>query len=362
MDMRIPKVTASRLLRPAGGVYIPIGVQLTNAPALWAHGITGKGKIAALIDTGIDQTHPDLAGAVIEYIDLTGQGVADSAGHGTHVAGTIAGRNGIRGVAPDAKLLVIRVIGADGSCDDSVVATAIHRAVDWRGPNGERVSVINLSLGGGTDSPYLHEAIRYAVTNNVEPVCSSGNNGDGRPDTSEYSYPGAYDESVEVSAISAAGLLASFSNTNGSMDLCAVGENVDSTWPLAFGGGWASLSGTSMAAPHITGLLLLEEQLFEAINGRPFKNEAERWAFACAHVRVLEGLPREAQGMGLGYGRDELMAGPFPDVPADDWGVGFIRKAKAAGIMVGDDQGLFWPDRAPTRRELAKVVCVLKGL
>jgi major intracellular serine protease len=362
MDMRIPKVVASRLLRPAGGVYIPIGIQLTNAPALWAHGITGKGKIAAIIDTSVDTTHPDLAGAVIEVIDLTGQGVADCHGHGTHVAGTIAGRNGIRGVAPDAKLLVIKVIGADGSCDDSVVATAIRRAVDWRGPAGEHVSAINISLGGGMDSTYLHEAIRYAVANNVEPVCSAGNNGDGRPDTPEYSYPGAYDESVEISAVSAAGLLASFSNTNSSMDMCAVGERVDSTWPIAFGGGWASLSGTSMAAPHITGLLLLEEQLFEAINGRPFKDEVERWGFACAHVRVLEGLPRAAQGMGLGYGRDELMAGPFPDVPADHWAVGWIRKVKAAGIMVGDDAGLFNPERAPTRAELAKVACILKGL
>jgi major intracellular serine protease len=348
------------------GVYVPAGIGLTNAPALWSRGITGAGKIAAVIDTGCDVEHPDLAGRVVEYIDMTGEGLQDDIGHGTHVAGTICACGEIRGVAPEAKLLIIKVIGKSAYCEESRVAVAIRRAVDWRGPNGERVSAINLSLGSDIDAADVHEAIQYAVANNVEPVCAAGNDGDGNPATPELSYPGAYQESVEVAAVSIDGNLTRFSNTNGAIDLAAVGLYVDSTWPQNLGPGrFASLSGTSMATPHITGLLLLEEQLFERLEGRAFRSEAERWTFACVNVRQLPGLPREAQGLGLGYGKAELLAaqpGPFPDVPADDWAADYIRKVKAASIMVGDDQGLFWPDRPPSRRELAKVVCVLKGL
>lgn len=310
--MRIPPYNPVPFTRPQGDAYVPAGIAMTNAPALWARGITGAGKVAAIIDTGVDRTHPDLAGRIMDYIDLTGEGEQDDIGHGTHVAGIICANGSIRGVAPDAKLLVVKVIGRTRSCADSLVGIAVRRAVDWRGPKGERVSAINISLGGDVDVDSVHEAIQHAVTNNTEPVCSAGNDGDGNAQTPEYGWPGAYQESVQVSAVTAGGLLAVFSNTNGDMDFTAVGDRVDSLWPMALGGPRACLSGTSMAAPHITGLLLLEEQMFETINGRPFCDEAERWAFATANVRQLPALPREAQGLGLGYAHDGMLPNPKP--------------------------------------------------
>lgn len=302
------KVNA-RMAAPITTGYIPTGVQMTGAPALWPLGYDGTGKVAALIDSGVDVNHPDLAGRIIDYIDLTGEGQQDDLGHGTHVAGTICACGQIKGVAPGARLLVIKVFGAEGSCEDTRVVDAIKRAVAWRGPLGERISAINLSLGSPNDTPELHEAIRQVIAANAEPVCAAGNDGDNDLYTSEYSYPGAYAESVEVAAITGVGAPTKFSNTNDQIDMCAVGMMVDSCWP---GGGYANLSGTSMATPHITGCLLIEEQMFEAANGRPFKNEAERWAFAKRNVKIMNLNPLQ-QGLGLGYLHPELA--PVKPVP-----------------------------------------------
>lgn len=304
-------VSHSARFAPLSGEYVPIGVRMSGAPALWQRGITGAGGVAAVIDSGVDADHPDLAGRIADYIDLTGEGRQDDLGHGTHVAGTICACGRIRGVAPDARLLVIKVIGRTASCDDALVAKAIRLAVDWRGPRGERVSAINISLGGPADSPDLHGAICYAVAHNAEPVCAAGNDGDGQGGMPTPIYPGAYREAVEVGAVRADRTPTTLFRSSESMDLCAVGESVDSTWPTRLGAPYACLSGTSMAASHITGLLLLEEQMWEGINGRPFRDEAERWAFATANVMPLD-LPREQQGLGLGFARAELLpAGPL---------------------------------------------------
>lgn len=304
-------ISHSARLAPLCGEYVPIGVQMSGAPALWQRGITGEGTVAAVIDSGVDADHPDLAGRIADYIDLTGEGRQDDLGHGTHVAGTICACGRISGVAPGARLLVIKVIGRTANCDDGLVAKAIRLAVDWRGPRGERVSAINISLGGPTDSPDLHGAVRYAVAHNVEPVCAAGNDGDGQGGTSAPTYPGAYREAVEVGAIRADRTPTTLFRNSESIDLCAVGELVDSTWPTRLGAPYACLSGTSMAASHITGLLLLEEQMWDVINGRPFRDEAERWQFATVNVMPLD-LPRQQQGLGLGFVRAELLpAGPL---------------------------------------------------
>jgi major intracellular serine protease len=240
---------------------IPWGVQMVNAPEVWD--ITkGKGIVVAILDTGIANDHPDLQGRVIAGRNFTVDNNADpnnfydNNGHGTHVAGTIAAianNHGVVGVAPEVSLLIGKVLGGDGSGSDLNIVNAIHWATDWRGPNGEHARVISMSLGGPDDVPELHEAVQYAVSRGVVVVAASGNDGDGDVSTSELNYPGAYPEVVEVGAIDNQKQLASFSDTNPQVDVVAPGVNIPSTVP----GGWAMMSGTSMATPHVSGCVAM---------------------------------------------------------------------------------------------------------
>ncbi|MFC0002654.1 type VII secretion-associated serine protease mycosin [Micromonospora siamensis] len=138
---------------------------------------TGRGVTVAVIDSGVDGSHPDLAGQVLPGIDLVtpGGGVEpDPVGHGTTVAGLIAGRRddqrGVVGLAPDAKILPVRVLDEENRYDDAMV---VARGVRWAVDNGARV--INLSLGGSGDSPALAAAIDYAFARDVVVVACTGN-------------------------------------------------------------------------------------------------------------------------------------------------------------------------------------------
>jgi subtilisin family serine protease len=138
---------------------------------------TGAGVIVAVIDSGVDATHPDLAGQVLPGIDLVdpgGDGTTDPVGHGTTVAGLIAGRNddsnGVLGLAPKARILPVRVLDKDNKYNDpGVVAQGIHWAVD------HGATVINLSLGGEVRSDVLAEALSYAAAHDVVVVACTGN-------------------------------------------------------------------------------------------------------------------------------------------------------------------------------------------
>ncbi|WP_089157599.1 type VII secretion-associated serine protease mycosin [Micromonospora sp. NBS 11-29] len=138
---------------------------------------TGRGVVVAVIDSGVDASHPDLAGQVLPGLDLVEPGGArepDPVGHGTTVAGLIAGRaddgRGVVGLAPDAKILPVRVLDAENRYDDALI---IAKAVRWAVDNGARV--VNLSLGGSGDSPALAAALDYAFARDVVVVACTGN-------------------------------------------------------------------------------------------------------------------------------------------------------------------------------------------
>ncbi|SCE82671.1 type VII secretion-associated serine protease mycosin [Micromonospora haikouensis] len=138
---------------------------------------TGRGVVVAVIDSGVDGSHPDLAGQVLPGIDLVDDGDTDGpdpVGHGTTVAGLIAGRNddrrGAVGLAPDAKILPVRVLDDENRYDDALI---VARGVRWAVDNGARV--INLSLGGSGDSPALAAALDYAFARDVVVVACTGN-------------------------------------------------------------------------------------------------------------------------------------------------------------------------------------------
>lgn len=210
----------------------------------------GEGVTVGICDTGIATMHRteagDLHGAIVAAKDFTGSRseTEDLHGHGTHVAGIVAARHkngrGIAGVAPKAKLVIAKVLGDSGSGSDESVAAGIRYCID------SGCQVVNCSLGGGGRSPIITSAIDYAEKKNVIVVCAAGNEG-GR-----VGYPAADGNNICVGAIDARKVLANFSNRGNEIDVVAPGVDILSTYAR---GGYAMLSGTSMATPWVSGLL-----------------------------------------------------------------------------------------------------------
>lgn len=281
----------------------PEGVRLIEAPAIWDESKKGEGIVVAVIDTGIDTDHPDLKDRIIGGRNFTTdykgnpKKFEDNNGHGTHVSGTIAAsfnRAGLAGVAPKSKILSLKALTGEGSGNYEWIINAVNYAVDWRGPKNERVRVITMSLGGPADVPELHKAIQKAVQNDISVVVAAGNEGDGREDTFEYAYPGAYNEVISVGAVSMDLQLAPFTNTNAEIDVVAPGVEVLSTYPDKK---YAKLSGTSMAAPHVAGALALIIVLSEKEFNRPL-SEAEIYAQLVRRTFPL-GFRKSSEGNGF---------------------------------------------------------------
>jgi thermitase len=224
-----------------------------DAPEGWdvagmgAFPATGGVKVG-IVDTGITQNHEDLVGKTVDCGQSTGGLVRsgsclDDNGHGTHVAGTIAaiannGR-GVTGVAFNSPLTICKALDAAGSGSTSDVASCIT----WEADRGAKV--ISMSLGGGAATT-LQNAVRYATSHDALVIAAAGNNGN-----ATLNYPAAYAEVVSVAATDSRDAHASFSNANSDVEIAAPGVNIVSTYN---NGGYATLSGTSMATPHVSGV------------------------------------------------------------------------------------------------------------
>ncbi|NLG33042.1 MAG: S8 family peptidase [Syntrophomonadaceae bacterium] len=235
--------------------WSPPGVSLIAARSMWPT-TRGKDTVVAVVDTGIDYTHPDLKANVIGGQSFVpGEpDYMDENGHGTHVAGTIAANGQILGVAPEAKILAVKVLNKDGMGGYLNINLGLAWARKWKGKNGEKVNVINMSLGGAIGDNALHQELIKVVEAGITVVCAAGNSGDGNPDTDEISYPAYYPETLAVGAIDLQTGIANFSNSNDRIDIVAPGVETYSTYP---GNRYVKLSGTSMAAPQISGAVAL---------------------------------------------------------------------------------------------------------
>jgi major intracellular serine protease len=285
---------------------IPYGIKKVEAQNIWQKGEKGKGIIVAIVDTGIDANHPDLKDKIIGGRNFTNEGtpedITDYAGHGTHVAGTIGAienGSGVVGVAPECKFLICKVLGADGSGSIDGIIKALDYIRTWQSAEGERVRVVNMSLGGPDDVPQLHDAIKRVVDSGIVICAASGNEGDNDELTMELAYPALYNEVVTVAASDEQNKLAYFSNNNLQVDCIAPGVNVISTYP---GNKYAKLSGTSMATPHVTGAVALLIKLGES-HFKRLMTEAEIYALLVKHT-VRLGYQASSEGHGfvrLGY-------------------------------------------------------------
>ena len=221
--------------------------------ALWPCG-RGKGVTVAVVDTGVQADHPDLDARVLPGVAFQnggpaepGAGGTDPNGHGTHVAGIIAaGDNGVGvvGVAPKVDILPVRVLGPDGSGPNSDISRGITWAVD------HGAEVINISVGSEVNSASVSTAVSYATSHGVTVVAAAGNGGAaGTP-----KYPAALPDVIAVAALNKDGSIASYSTNGPYVDVAAPGTDILSTVPTST---WTSLSGTSMASPHVAALAAL---------------------------------------------------------------------------------------------------------
>lgn len=256
---------------------LPTGINRIDGELSSTVSGNGSGSVdvdVAVIDTGIDLDHPDL-NVVGGKNCSTGRRYDDGNGHGTHVAGTIAAKDdnqGVVGVAPNARLWAVRVLNNAGSGSWSSVICG----VDWVTANAGTIEVANMSLGGSGSEPAgsgcstgdaLHDAICRSVAAGVTYVVAAGN----EADDAKNHVPAAYDEVITVSALAdfngqpgggaaptcrsdVDDTFADFSNYGADIDLIAPGVCILSTWK---GGGYNTISGTSMATPHVAGAAAL---------------------------------------------------------------------------------------------------------
>lgn len=234
------------------------GIAAINAPMAWKSNYSGSGIKIAVIDTGISP-HLDLeiAGG-ISYVDYTSSYYDDN-GHGTHVAGIIGALNndyGIRGVASDATIYSVKALSHEGTG----YVSNIIASLDWAIQN--EMDIVNISIGIQTDSPALKAIIEKAYSKGILLVAAAGNDGNEMGLGDSIDFPAKYDQVIAVGAIDQFNKRASFSSTGSDLEVTAPGLNILST---SLNGNYAEMSGTSMAAPFVTGQLAIIKQAYPTL-------------------------------------------------------------------------------------------------
>jgi len=266
-----------------------------GAPQTWQAGYTGDGQAVAVIDSGIDRSHPALAGRIVHEACFTDNACPDGSSamvgpgaaqpcpwgtgceHGTHVAGVIAANGERRGVAPGASLVAIQVFSpasgaacGGGSClaarvSDVLAALDHVTQLATSASPGRRLVAVNLSLATEATATACNDSILAGAVDRlwaagVATIVAAGNSG--RRD--QLSIPACIDRTVSIGAVDATNTYWPVSNASPTLDLFAPGVDVTSTWP---GGGWQSAWGTSVAAPHAAGAWALAAQALGADAG-----------------------------------------------------------------------------------------------
>lgn len=222
---------------------LPWGIDRIDAEMVWPTGNNADPIKVAVIDTGISAGHPDLAANIKGGVNTINpkKNWNDDNGHGSHVAGTVGALNntvGVVGAAPLVDLYAVKVLNRQGSGFISDIIEGIQWAVN----NGMQVA--NMSFGSSSDIQSMHDALIAAYNAGMVLVAAAGNSG------GAVGFPAAYQEVIAVSATDINNNLASFSSFGPEVDLAAPGVSIYSTYK---GSAYATLSGTSMAAPHVTG-------------------------------------------------------------------------------------------------------------
>jgi len=234
-----------------GGQSTPYGITMVKAKDVWSkYNNKGEGVRVCVMDTGVNRDHPDLENNRLfgyDGNDLVQPWYNDVDGHGTHVSGTIAASDnneGVVGVAPGAEIFIARVFSTNGQFFSSNIITALQACKDGG------AQVISMSLGG--PFPVSYELQAYTDLHEkfgIVTVAASGNTGG-----NEFLYPASYDNVISVGSVNWNYDSSSFSTSNSRVDVAAPGSSVLSTWE---NGSYATISGTSMSCPHVSGVVAL---------------------------------------------------------------------------------------------------------
>jgi thermitase len=243
------------------------GMKKVEAPAAWEVTKGSSSIKIAILDTGVDLDHPDLAGKIVANIDFTSSATADDLyGHGTHVAGIAAASTnngiGVAGLGYSSSIVSVKVLGDDGFGYYSWIA----KGITWAADNGAKV--INMSLGGTSASSTLEDAVNYAWNKGAIIVAAAGNNGSSTP-----FYPAYYSNTIAVAATDINDNLASWSDYGQWVDVAAPGVSIYSTLK---DNGYGYKSGTSMASPNTAGLAALLYTVVIDSNGNGRLNDEVR--------------------------------------------------------------------------------------
>jgi subtilisin len=228
--------------------FVPWGVQQIKAPEAWHHSLGQRIRIG-VIDTGIDFHHPDLRHNIGKGVNLIHPHMLawDDNGHGTHIAGIIAGSSqqiGVVGVAPKAVIHPIKAFDHQGSAYVSDIIAGIDWCVQ------QKLPIINMSFGMKSFNKSLQQAVLQAYRSGTMIIASSGN--DGRKTSLDY--PARFSQVISVGATTRKKTIANFTNCSKTIDLFAPGEKIYSTW---LRGDYHEMSGTSMATAHVSGVTAL---------------------------------------------------------------------------------------------------------
>lgn len=264
---------------------VPWGVERVGAPVAWRR-TTGAGVKVAVLDTGVDANHPDLKGNLVERVNLKFPGwpAGDSNGHGTHVAGITAAANntfGVVGVAPQAQIYVVKIFDYRGRGFISDIVSGL----EWALKN--KMQIVNMSFGTKQPSTALKKAVEACLEVGMLLVAAAGNEG---KKEGEVLYPARYPGVIAVTATTPEDTLADFSSRGPEVTVAAPGAEVLSTYP---GGQYRTMSGTSMAAPHASGVLAL------ILGARNDLGAEEARKILRQTARKLPGLSSGEQGAGL---------------------------------------------------------------
>lgn len=233
---------------------VDYGIQMVGGPLEWEETM-GAGIKVGVIDTGVDLNHDDLKGRVKDYANFTTSDiddVQDENGHGTHVAGIIAAaRNdiGVIGVAPEADLYIAKAFDKDGYADFD----AIEKSIKWM--MERKVDVINMSFSASTASTEYQQIIKQAYKQGITMVCAAGNEGIAEEKgANTIGYPARFDQTIAVTAVDVEKRRADFSSVGPEAEIAAAGKDIYSCY---IDNSYATLSGTSMATPVITGAVAI---------------------------------------------------------------------------------------------------------
>jgi subtilisin family serine protease len=245
--------------------------------AAYSYTTTGTGVNAYIIDTGVRRTHTQFGGRAFVGFDAIGDGqnTNDCNGHGTHVAGTVGGST--YGVAKGVRLFAVRVLNCGGSGSTSGVIAG----VDWVTANHIDPAVANMSLGGGA-STALDNAVRNSIAAGVTYAVAAGNSNTNASNSS----PARVTEAITVGATTRTDQRSSFSNFGSVVDIFAPGSSIPSAWYTS-NTATATLSGTSMASPHVAGVVARYLQANPSATPAQARNEL----VAVATLNRLSGIP-----------------------------------------------------------------------